>query len=71
MELRGRWRLTRAGGRDDDNDKTPPTLIIGDGPLVRVHETNYDSAFSVDKIYGSDEKVVNQFNDVVVLDTIV
>lgn len=67
-----------AGGGDDSElgvgttitIKLPLTLSIIDGLLVRVHETNYVIPLSsVDKIYAVEAlKVVNRFNDVVVLD---
>lgn len=50
--------------------KLPLTLSIIDGLLVKVDETSYVIPLSaVDKIYAVEHaKVVNQFNDVVVLD---
>lgn len=71
MELRGEVEIdSELGVGTTITIKLPLTLSIIDGLLVRVHETNYVIPLSsVDKIYAVEhEKVVNQFNDVVVLD---
>ena len=71
MELRGEVEVdSEIGVGTTITIKLPLTLSIIDGLLVRVHETNYVIPLSsVDKIYAvQHEKVVDQFNDVVVLD---
>ena len=71
MELRGEVEVdSEMGVGTTITIKLPLTLSIIDGLLVRVHETNYVIPLSsVDKIYAvQHEKVVDQFNDVVVLD---
>lgn len=71
MELRGEVELdSERGVGTTVTIKLPLTLSIIDGLLVRVHETSYVIPLSsVDKIYAVEHsKVVNQFNDVVVLD---
>lgn len=71
MELRGEVEIdSELGVGTTITIKLPLTLSIIDGLLVRVHETNYVIPLSsVDKIYAVEhEKVINQFNDVVVLD---
>ena len=71
MELRGEVEVdSEVGVGTTITIKLPLTLSIIDGLLVRVHETNYVIPLSsVDKIYAvQHEKVVDQFNDVVVLD---
>lgn len=71
MELRGEVEVdSELGVGTTITIKLPLTLSIIDGLLVRVHETNYVIPLSsVDKIYAVEHaKVVNQFNDVVVLD---
>lgn len=71
MELRGEVEIdSERGVGTTITIKLPLTLSIIDGLLVKVHETNYVIPLStVDKIYAVEhEKVVNQFNDVVVLD---
>lgn len=71
MELRGEVEVdSEKGVGTTITIKLPLTLSIIDGLLVRVHETNYVIPLSsVDKIYAVEhKKVVNQFNDVVVLD---
>lgn len=71
MELRGEVEVdSEKGVGTTITIKLPLTLSIIDGLLVRVHETNYVIPLSsVDKIYAVEhKKVVDQFNDVVVLD---
>lgn len=71
MELRGEVEVdSEIGVGTTITIKLPLTLSIIDGLLVRVHETNYVIPLSsVDKIYAvQHERVVDQFNDVVVLD---
>ncbi len=70
-ELRGEVELdSERGVGTTITIKLPLTLSIIDGLLVKVDETSYVIPLSaVDKIYAVEhEKVVNQFNDVVVLD---
>ncbi len=70
-ELRGEVELdSERGVGTTITIKLPLTLSIIDGLLVKVDETSYVIPLSaVDKIYAVDHaKVVNQFNDVVVLD---
>ncbi len=70
-ELRGEVELdSEQGVGTTITIKLPLTLSIIDGLLVKVDETSYVIPLSaVDKIYAVEhEKVVNQFNDVVVLD---
>lgn len=70
-ELRGEVELdSERGVGTTITIKLPLTLSIIDGLLVKVDETSYVIPLSaVDKIYAVEHaKVVNQFNDVVVLD---
>lgn len=70
-ELRGEVELdSERGVGTTITIKLPLTLSIIDGLLVKVDETSYVIPLSaVDKIYAVEhEKVINQFNDVVVLD---
>ena len=70
-ELRGEVELdSERGVGTTITIKLPLTLSISDGLLVKVDETSYVIPLSaVDKIYAVEHaKVVNQFNDVVVLD---
>lgn len=70
-ELRGEVEIdSERGVGTTITIKLPLTLSIIDGLLVKVDETSYVIPLSaVDKIYAVEHtKVVNQFNDVVVLD---
>ena len=70
-ELRGEVELdSERGVGTTITIKLPLTLSLIDGLLVKVDETSYVIPLSaVDKIYAVEHaKVVNQFNDVVVLD---
>ena len=70
-ELRGEVELdSERGVGTTITIKLPLTLSIIDGLLVKVDDTSYVIPLSaVDKIYAVEHaKVVNQFNDVVVLD---
>ena len=70
-ELRGEVEIdSECGVGTTITIKLPLTLSIIDGLLVKVDETSYVIPLSaVDKIYAVEHaKVVNQFNDVVVLD---